>query len=210
MPRTPRLQLAGGTFHVTARGNRRQQIFLDAQDHVGFLSLLDELARRRGWRAYGYCLMPNHYHLVVETPSPDLSIGMQWLNGRFAQAFNHRHAHDGHLFQGRFHSLLVESDWHLLELSRYLSRNPVRARLCKHPREWPWSSYAAVAGLERPRACLVPDRILAPFGRTPAAARRRFEEFVNDRGQVLAGHVRGLTPDMAGLAADLGAWEAVG
>jgi REP-associated tyrosine transposase len=125
--------------------------------------------------------MPNHYHLVVETPEPDLSAGMQWLNGRYAQAFNHRHGLDGHLFQGRFHSLLVESDWHLLELSRYLALNPVKAELCRHPRQWAWGSYPAIAGLVRPRRFLAPDRTLAPFGRTRATARRRFEEFVNDR-----------------------------
>ncbi len=165
---------------MTNRGNRRQGIFLDSEDHLGFLSLLDQLAGRRGWRGYSYCLMPNHYHLVLETPGPDLSVGMQWLNGRFAQAFNHRHARDGHLFQGRFHSLLVESDWHLLELSRYLALNPVNARLCKHPGEWPWSSYPAVAGLEPPRRFLAPRRVLKHFGQTPQAARSRFEEFVND------------------------------
>jgi putative transposase len=108
MPRPHRLRAAGATYHVTARGNRRQDIFREAEDYLRFLSLLDDLAERRGWRGYGYCLLSNHYHLVFETPKPDLSEGMQWLNGRFAQAFNHRHGQDGHLFQGRFHSVPVE------------------------------------------------------------------------------------------------------
>ena len=180
MPRSHRLQVAGGIFHVTARGNRRQNIFLERNDYLVFLWLLDELTRRRGWCGHGYCLMSNHYHLVVETPEPDLSAGMQWLNGRFAQYFNHRHAFDGHLFQGRFHSVLVESDWHLVELSRYLALNPVKAGLCRHPRNWRWSSYRAVAGREAPRTFLVPKRVLGVFGPTPAKARARFEEFVND------------------------------
>jgi putative transposase len=180
MPRSHRIQVAGGVFHVTSRGNRRQDIFLHPTDYVGFLSLLDELARRRGWRGYGYCLLSNHYHLVVETPKPDLSAGMQWLNGRFAQTFNHRHAFDGHLFQGRFHSVPVESDWHLLELSRYLALNPVKAGLCSHPGHWRWSSYSAVVGREVPRTFLAPLRVLQLFGSTRGTARARFEEFVND------------------------------
>jgi len=180
MPRSHRHQVPNGVFHVTSRGNRRQKIFLDPDDHLRFLYLLDELTRRRGWRGFGYCLMPNHYHLVFETPAADLSAGMQWLNGRFAQAFNGFHSFDGHVFQGRFHSVLVESDWHLLELSRYLALNPVRAGLCVDPGDWKWSSYAAIAGLERARPFLASHRVLKHFGGTRSAARARFEAFVAD------------------------------
>jgi putative transposase len=181
MPRRPRIQLAGGTFHVTARGNRRQTIFHDAEDHRLFLKLLDEVAGRRGWLGYGYCLLPNHYHLVFETPLPDLSAGMHWLNGRYAQALNHKRAYDGHVFQGRFYSNLIESDWHLLELSRYLALNPVRAGLCRRPEDWIWSSYRAVSGRARAGTFLVPQRVLQHFGLTPRSARSRFQEFVNDK-----------------------------
>jgi putative transposase len=180
VPRSHRIQLPNGVFHVTSRGNRRQKIFVDRHDHLLFLHLLDELAKRREWHGFGYCLMPNRYHLVFETPAGDLSDGMKWLNGRFAQAFNGFHALDGHVFQGRFHSVLVESDWHLLELSRYLALNPVRAGLCAHPAEWRWSSYLAILGLERARPFLAPRRVLRHFGKTRPAARERFEAFIAD------------------------------
>jgi putative transposase len=166
---------------VTARGNRRQTVFADADDHLHFLWLLDAVARRQQWLGHAYCLMPNHYHLVLETPKADISIGMHWLNFRYAQSFNHRYGLDGHLFQDRFYSALVDGDWHLLELSRYLALNPVEARLSRHPGEWIWSSYAAVAGLVRPRSFLAVDRVLSLFGRDPTTARARFQAFVNDR-----------------------------
>jgi len=182
MPRPPRLQIPGGVLHVTDRGNRHQPIFLDSDDRSHFLWMLDELARARGWIGYAYCLMPNHYHLVLETPEADISAGMQWLNGRYAQDFNHRHAVDGHLFQGRFYSGQVEGDWHLLELTRYLARNPVDAGLCRHPRGWPWGSYRAVAGFERPLAMRFLDvrRVLDLFGKRHDSARKRFRTFVDD------------------------------
>ncbi|HSK17341.1 MAG TPA: transposase [Gaiellaceae bacterium] len=178
MPRPPRVQFPSGIFHLTGRGNRRQRIYLDDHDYVLFLQLLDRLAAGRGWIGYAYCLMPNHYHLVVQTPRPDLSAGMQWLNGRYAQMFNIRHAFDGHLFQGRFHSVVVESDWHLLELARYLPRNPIRAGLCRLPGSWPWSSYLQVAGVESPRRFLDTGQALAPFGKTRPLAQKAYRRFV--------------------------------
>jgi putative transposase len=182
VPRSPRLQVAGGIYHITSRGNRRQVVFADAEDHRRFLWLLDAVARRCGWLGYGYCLLPNHYHLVLETPKADLSAGMHWLNFRYAQAFNHRHALDGHLFQDRFYSAQVEADRHLVELSRYLALNPVHARLCRHPGEWPWSSYPALAGFARPTRFLAVRRVLGLFGGDSATARARFRAFVNDPG----------------------------
>jgi putative transposase len=178
VPRPPRIQPPGGVFHLTSRGNKRQVIFRVREDHLLFLRLLDLVAARFGWHGHAYCLLPNHYHLVVETPKANLSRGVQWLNGCYAQAFNMEHGLAGHVFQGRFHSILVESDHHLLELSRYLALNPVRAGLCRHPRSWPWSSYRGVAGLEPPRSFLTPGRVLELFGGRDAAARERFVRFV--------------------------------
>jgi putative transposase len=180
--RPPRLQLAGGIYHVTSRGNRRQHVFTDDRDRRRFLALLDHVANRLDWAGHAYCLMPNHFHLVMETPSPTLSAGLQWLNGSYAQWFNWRHQKDGHLFQGRFHSVLVETDVHLLELSRYTVQNPVRARLCSSPIDWPWSSCRAMLGLTRPADFLMVGRVLDHFGPDRDRARRAFHTFVHDVG----------------------------
>jgi REP-associated tyrosine transposase len=182
MARELRSQSAGDIFHVTARGNRRQQIFRDDTDRRRLIALLDAVCERSKWQVHAYCLMPNHYHLVIELLEPTLSEGFQWLNGVYAQAFNRRHGMTGHLFQGRFHSAAVESDGHLLELSRYLAHNPVRARLCSEPADWPWSSYRATTGVGRPGRFLAVDRVLAQFGDDPESARRRFQSFVHEAG----------------------------
>src|SRR5262249_23295982 len=129
MPRPPRLAPPGGIFHITSRGNRRQVIFFDDDDRRWFIRLLDRAVGRFRWKCHAYCLMDNHLHLLVETPDENLSQGMQWLLGRYAQDFNWRHGFDGHLFQGRFKSQRVQSNWHLIELGRYIVLNPVRARM---------------------------------------------------------------------------------
>jgi putative transposase len=145
MARPLRTQVAGGTYHVTARGNRRQPIFHDESDRQLFLALFKRVAERRAWHTLAYCLMTNHFHLVIETPVANLSLGMHRLNFTYAQYFNARHSVDGHLFDGRFHSVLVESESQLLELLRYVAFNPVRAGLCARPSEWRWSSFHGVA-----------------------------------------------------------------
>jgi hypothetical protein len=124
--------------------------------------------------------MPNHYHLILEIDELTLSSGLQKLNGWYAQAFNRRHGFSGHLFQGRFHSAPVESDSHLLELARYVPLNPVRARLCDDPADWPWSSYRATLGMSRPLPFLAVDRVLGPFGLDRQRARTAFRHFVTE------------------------------
>lgn len=150
----------------------------DDADCQSFLDTLAKAVARRGWLCRAFCLMTNHFHLLVETPSPDLAVGMQFLNSAFAQTFNYRHGLRGHLFQGRYHAVLVEKESHLLEAARYVVLNPVRGGLCRTPEEWPWSSYRATAGTEKAPPFLAEDMVLAPFGTDPVTARKRYREFV--------------------------------
>ena len=180
MARPPRILVPGGVYHVTGRGNRKQLIFRDDRDCEWFLAIAEEVSGRRSWEPLAYCLMPNHYHLVVQTPKPDLSLGMQRLNSRYAQAFNHRHDASGHLFQGRFHSVLVGHERHLLELARYLALNPVRAGLCDRPGEWRWSSYREIFDAGRQKVGRW-GRLLQHFHADPERAKQLFRVFVDDR-----------------------------
>jgi REP element-mobilizing transposase RayT len=180
MPRPPRIAPAGSIFHITTRGNRRQGIFLDDDDRRRFLRLLDGTVAQFRWRCHAYCLMDNHVHLLVELTDENLSDGMQWLLGRYAQDFNWRHGFDGHLFQGRFKSELVESNWHLLEVSRYIVLNPVRAGMRTSAAEWPWSSYRAAVGTIASPPFLTLDWLLELFGRTLQAQRDTYASFVAD------------------------------
>jgi REP-associated tyrosine transposase len=179
--RRPRFELDDGIYHVTTRGNRRQLIFGDDRDRARFLRLLGNVAVVHGWRCSTYCLMPNHFHLLLEAARPALSNGMRYLNGVYAQSFNGRYQLDGHLFQGRFYARLVESDWHLLEVGRYVVLNPVRAGLCADPGEWPWSSYNALVGAAPAPTFLAQDWFLGHFGSDRVRARHRYERFVYDR-----------------------------
>jgi REP-associated tyrosine transposase len=178
VPRPLRLRPAGGIFHITARGNRRQVIFVDDIDRERFLARLAAVISRCAWVCHAYCLMDNHVHLLVETPDENLSDGMQRLLGGYAQGFNRRHDLDGHLFQGRFHSRLVVSNWHLLELARLIVLNPVRAGMREGAGDWAWSSYRATAGsIPAPRFLRL-DWLLAQFGRDRHAAREAYMRFV--------------------------------
>jgi putative transposase len=178
MPRPHRVQAADAIYHITGRGNSGRPIFRDDRDREVFLLLLGLLVERYGWHCYGYCLMTTHYHLLVMTPKPDLARGMQWLNGVYAQRFNRRHAHGGHVFRGRYNSTHVEREGHLVELHRYLSLNPVRAGICRSPREYPWSSYRATIGLEPTPSFLTIEPILELFASSNAIGRKRLVAFV--------------------------------
>jgi REP element-mobilizing transposase RayT len=180
VPRPLRLQVAGGVFHVTARGNRRQPIFTTDRDRAYFLALLRVICGRLGWRCHAYCLMTNHYHLLIETPNGDLSKGLHWLNFRYAQWFNLQHEYSGHLFQGRFHSVLVESNVHLIELARYIVLNPVRGGLCARPQDWRWSSYRVFAHSHVRPTFVHVDWLLGQFGRDAERARTRYRQFVEE------------------------------
>ena len=139
MPRILRTTLPDGYFHVTARGVEQRPIYLDSEDCRSFLGLFGSTARRHGWTLYAFCLMGNHYHLVLEATREALSDGAQWLNGVYAQDFNRRHGRWGHLFGARFASWVIETEEHLYAACRYVVENPVRAGLCASPEDWPWS-----------------------------------------------------------------------
>jgi putative transposase len=176
--RAPRIQVADGTYHVVARGNNKQQIFLDERDHHMFLDVVAQTLSRFRWRCLAYCLMPNHYHLVVITPNADLSHGMRQINGAYAQAFNRRHDRCGHLFQGRYGGRLIQSDQHLLESIRYVALNPVRAGLVRRPEDWPWSAHAELCGTSSKRL-LTAGELLAHFAPDGDMALVRYRRFVD-------------------------------
>ena len=146
MTRPLRLEFAGALYHLTSRGDRQEPIFLDDGDRRRFLDLLGKEIQQQGWLCYAYCLMDNHYHLLIETPQPNLVRGMRRLNGVYTQGFNRRRKKSGHVFQGRYKSILVDKDNYLLELCRYIVLNPVRAKMVKAPGDWGWSSYRATVG----------------------------------------------------------------
>ena len=128
MARPVRIEFAGALYHITSRGDRREAIYEDDTDRFRFLEVLGEVVERFNWRCHAYCLMTNHYHLVVETVDGNLSKGMRQLNGVYTQWSNRRHRRTGHLLQGRYKAILVDSEAYLLELARYVVLNPVRAQ----------------------------------------------------------------------------------
>ena len=173
-----RIEFEGGLYHVTARGNAGTDIYLADSDREHFLEILARSVERFRWMCHAYCLMDNHYHLLVETPEPNLSRGMQYLNGVYTQWFNRKHGRYGHLFQGRFKSIVVEKESYLLELARYIVLNPVRARLARSAREWRWSSYRATAGQVEVPGFLTTGWLLSQFGKSRLAATRAYKAFV--------------------------------
>ena len=144
VPRRPRHFLGDGTYHVTARGVARSSIFLDDDDYRAFVVLLREAAGRFEWTTRAFCLMPNHYHLVIAATREKLSRGMHRLNFLYAQRFNHRYDRPGHLFQNRFDARAIEGERHARAVCGYVVNNPVRARLCRDRRHWPWCGLGAL------------------------------------------------------------------
>ena len=178
MSRPRRIEFPGALYHVTSRGNARQAIYLTSADRQLFLQLLAQAVTRYQWRCHAYCLMDNHYHLLLETLEPTLARGMRHLNGLYTQHFNQRHQRVGHVFQGRYKAILIEQDSYLLELCRYVVLNPVRARVVRAPDAWPWSSYLATVGDTATPSWLTTDWILAQFGTTRSAAQAAYHAFV--------------------------------
>ena len=178
MARPQRLEFPGAIYHVTSRGSEQQTIFAGAEDREFFLDTLARVAARFNWLVHAYCLMDNHYHLVIETLDAKLSIGMRQLNGIYTQHFNLRHGLDGPVMQGRFKAILIERDTFLLEMCRYVVLNPLRTRTVRSPEKYPWSSYRATAGLAELPAFLATDWALRQFSRQKKTAERHYAEFV--------------------------------
>jgi REP element-mobilizing transposase RayT len=180
MARPLRIEFPGAVYHVTSRGNERGEVFRGDGDRELFLATLGRTVIRWRWVAHAYCLMGNHYHLVIETPEANLSRGMRQLNGEYTQAFNRLHRRVGHLFQGRFKAVLVEKESHLLELCRYVVLNPVKAKGMKvaKPEAWPWSSYRATVGEETGPGWLTVSWLLSRFGKNVNKAREAYRDFV--------------------------------
>jgi putative transposase len=178
MGRSPREFVAGETYHLYSRGSNRQALFQYDSDRVDFLECLTRVVRRHRLACIAYCLMPNHFHLVVQTPHGDLSDAMKALNGRYSVRFNRRYQRDAHLFKNRFGAVHQSSEAQLLWTLRYAVHNPVRAGLCADPSEWPWSSYRASVGDVSPPPFLAIGRLLSYFGDPPELAMARLREFV--------------------------------
>lgn len=178
MARPLRLEFAGALYHVTARGDRREDIYLDDEDRAAWLEIVGDVCARFNWLVHAYCQMTNHYHLLVETVDGNLSKGMRQLNGVYTQRFNRRHGMVGHLFQGRYKAILVQKDTYLMELTRYVVLNPLRARMVERLEDWPWSSYRPIIGEANVPDWLDADWLLSQFGRERKRAIESYRRFV--------------------------------
>ena len=178
MTRPLRIEYAGAVYHVTSRGNDRKAVFKSDEDRVKFLNTLQHVNKRYNWICHAYCLMDNHYHLLIETPDGNLAIGMRQLNGVYTQLFNKAHSRSGHLFQGRYKAILIQKDSHLLEVCRYVVLNPVRAKMAETPDAWRWSSYRATAGREAGHPCLTTAWVRGQFGSKRTVVEREYRNFV--------------------------------
>ena len=165
MARPLRIEYAGALYHVTSRGDKKADIYLDDDDRELFLDSLKEVCARFNWIVHAYCLMDNHYHLLVETPESNLSLGMRQLNGVYTQRFNRKHSRVGHVYQGRFKAIIVQKEAYLMDLARYIVLNPMRARMVRYAQQWPWSSYRATIGLVSPQGGLNTEWLLAGFAK---------------------------------------------
>jgi putative transposase len=180
MSRPLRLEFAGALYHITSRGNDRKLIYLLENDFELFLDVLSDVCEQYNWVIHAYCLMSNHYHLLVETPDANLSKGMRQLNGVFTQSMNRKHRRSGHLFQGRYKAIVVDKDAYLLELCRYIILNPLRANMVDSPDEWLWSSWHSMIGNAESPPWLSTDALLKLFDNDRGSAIRSYIAFVKE------------------------------
>ncbi len=180
MTRPLRVQFPGAWYHVTSRGNEGRAVFKSREDRKRFLSYLQSAHERYGAAIHVYCLMTNHYHLLVETPRSNLSQILHHINGAYTNYYNARRRRSGHLFQGRYKAIVVEADAYCQELSRYMHLNPVRAGITQKPSEYRWSSYSCYVGLSKKPEWLIMDRVLGYFDKDKSRAQSRYRGFVEN------------------------------
>ncbi|CAN7598632.1 transposase [Massilia sp. LjRoot122] len=178
MTRPLRLEFPGALYHVTSRGNRKNPIYRHDLDRRQWLEVLAHVCERYNFVIHSFCQMTNHYHLLVETVEGNLSRGMRQLNGLYSQKFNRRHELVGHLFQGRYKAILVQRENYLLEVSRYIVLNPLRANMVNSLDEWQWSSHHFLVNANHPPSWFQRDWLLSHFGSTPTAAVSAYQAFV--------------------------------
>jgi putative transposase len=178
MARPLRIEYPGALYHVTSRGNAGGRIFRSDKDREYFLDLFGFIIERFHWLCHAWCLLDNHYHLILETPEGNLSRGMRQLNGIYTQKHNWKYMKTGHVFQGRYKAILVDKESYLLELCRYVVLNPLRAKIVKRPQEWKWSSYRSTTGTAKTPQWLTTDWILAQFSRSRRRAQRLYHQFI--------------------------------
>jgi len=180
MARPLRIQFSGALYHITSRGNGQGDIYLDDSDRELFMAVLGEVCELFNWSLHSWCLMTNHYHLLVQTPDANLSKGMRYLNGVYTQRFNRKQERVGHVFQGRFKAIIVQEDAYLLELARYIVLNPVRAGMVDSVEQWAWSSYLITAGIEGCPRWFDREWLLGAFGKKKKQAIQNYMQFVAD------------------------------
>jgi len=178
MARPIRLEFAGAIYHITSRGDRREDIYDSDADRERFIKILGDVCRRFNWVCHAHCLMSNHYHLLIETPDANLSKGMRQLNGVYTQAYNRANRRVGHVFQGRYKAIMVEKQSYLLELGRYIVLNPVRANMVHSVNQWRWSSYRATTGQVLKPDWLNTDWLLSSFSKRKSEAVKLYKAFV--------------------------------
>ena len=178
MARPLRVEYPGAFYHVIARGNNREKLFRNDRDNEKFIEYLEKAVERFSIIIHTYCLMSNHYHLLVETPDANLSKAMQWVNVSYATYFNKKRRRHGHLFQGRFKAILIDADAYLKHLSRYIHLNPVRAKMVSSPVAYQWSSYGAFSGKQKVPQFIETNWLLSNFGKNIKEAQKNYRNFV--------------------------------
>jgi putative transposase len=181
MARPLRIEYPGAFYHVINRGNAGEEIFKNIRDREKFMTNLETATERFDLRIHTYCLMTNHYHLLVETPRANLSQAVKWINVSYAAYYNRKHQRRGHLFQGRFKAILVDADAYLKHLSRYIHLNPLRAKMVEDLAVYRWSSYPAFIGKLASPAWLKTEWLLSMFGNQPKVAMRNYQRFVETK-----------------------------